>query len=386
MEIKSYGKSDIGRVRGGNEDYFAIEYISNDEKLFIVADGMGGHKAGNVASQLGTQTFISEFKNSREKKISISKSMLFAIQEANKKILETANSDIDKRGMGTTFSAIVFNGDKAEIIHVGDSRIYLIRNNRMERVTIDHTFVEKMREEGRITEAEARRHPQKNILYMSLGAREAFNPYIKKDLKIKNGDIFLMCSDGLTDMVEDDIIKEYCLSYSPKKATEELIELGNRNGGIDNITILNIHVGNTDKDDMTHPIKIDNKLKKNAIPYIKKFLLLLLIIVLLLIINNLLKKNETESSGNFKSQKSPVEKIVKPVQKTDNLLYSEQSGNRKLFFYDEYYTIEYGTGKKEKKNYIHSGIKIKAHKVIRESDYIMIFYDEGKLFKIKIKK
>jgi protein phosphatase len=386
MEIKSYGKSDVGRVRGGNEDYFATEYISKDEKLFIVADGMGGHKAGNVASQLGTQTFISEFKNNREKKISINKSMLLALQEANKKILETANSDIDKRGMGTTFSAIVFKEDKAEIIHVGDSRIYLIRNNKMERVTTDHTFVEKMREEGRITEAEARRHPQKNILYMSLGAREAFNPYIKKDLKIKDGDIFLMCSDGLTDMVEDEVIKEYCLSYSPKKATEELIELGNRNGGIDNITVLNIHVGNTDKDDMTHPIKIDNKFKKNAIPYIKILLLFLLIIVLMFIIKNSLKKNKPESSKNLKRREPLVEKLVKPIQKANNLLYSEQSGNRKLFFYDEYYIIDHGTGKKEKKNYFHSGIKIKPKKIIRESDYIMIFYDEDKLFKIKIKK
>jgi protein phosphatase len=244
MRIDFYGKSDIGKSRKTNEDYFLHEKIDEDEYLFIVADGMGGHQAGDVASRLGTLTFSDKYKILRRKRRAIIDSMVLSLNKANEVILKKATNDPRKMGMGTTFSACVVTDMTAHIIHVGDSRIYLIRNNEIERLTTDQTFVSKMVEDGRISEEEAKDHPQKNILYMSLGARESFTPEIIGDFKLATGDIFVMCSDGLNSMVSDEIIQEYSLSYPPQKAVERLIERANDNGGIDNITIQVLGVGN----------------------------------------------------------------------------------------------------------------------------------------------
>jgi protein phosphatase len=256
MRIDYFGRSDKGRVRKTNEDYFAGERIKEDEYLFVVADGMGGHRAGDVASRLGTQNFVRHYKKLRKKKNLIMNSMSQALEKANNVILAKATSDPRKRGMGTTFSAVVISGMSAYIVHVGDSRIYLVRGDEISQLTTDHTFVGKMLEEGRITEDEARDHPQKNILYMSLGARKTFEPEIKKQLDIIESDIFMMCSDGLNNMVSDNTIKEYLQSYNTYDAVEELIKLANDNGGTDNITIQVIHVEKTREPAKTEPIPI----------------------------------------------------------------------------------------------------------------------------------
>jgi serine/threonine protein phosphatase PrpC len=269
MRIDYFGRSDKGRVRKTNEDYFAGERIKEDEYLFVVADGMGGHRAGDVASKLGTQHFVRYYKKLRKKKNSIMDSMSQALEKANNMILSKATSDPRKRGMGTTFSAVVIAGMSAYIVHVGDSRIYLIRDDEIQQLTTDHTFVGKMLEEGRITEDEARDHPQKNILYMSLGARKSFEPEIKKQLDIMESDIFMMCSDGLNNMVSDNTIKEYVLSYNTHDAVEELIKLANDNGGTDNITLQVIHVEKTRDPKKTEPIPIVKEKSKIA-SFIKK--------------------------------------------------------------------------------------------------------------------
>jgi serine/threonine protein phosphatase PrpC len=243
MRIDFYGKSDIGKSRKTNEDYFLHEKIDVDEYLFIVADGMGGHQAGDVAARLGTLTFADRYKTFRRKRRGVIDSMVLSLNKANEVILKKATNDPQKTGMGTTFSACVVTDMTAHIVHVGDSRIYLIRNNEMKRLTTDQTFVSKMVEDGRISEEEAKDHPQKNILYMSLGARESFTPEIIGDFKLAVGDIFVMCSDGLNSMVSDEIIQEYSLSYPPQEAVERLIERANDNGGIDNITIQVLGVG-----------------------------------------------------------------------------------------------------------------------------------------------
>jgi len=269
MRIDYFGSSDRGRVRKTNEDFFASERIKENEYLFVVADGMGGHRAGDVASRLGTQHFVRQYKKLRNKKNPIMDSMNQALEKANNLILAKAATDPRKRGMGTTFSAVVISGMNAYIVHVGDSRIYLIRGDEIIKLTTDHTFVGKMLEEGRITEDEARDHPQKNILYMSLGARKTFEPEIKKQLDIEESDIFMMCSDGLNNMVSDNTIKEYLLSFNTHEAVEELIKLANDNGGTDNITIQVIHVEKTREPAKTEPIPIVKEKFKIA-SFIKK--------------------------------------------------------------------------------------------------------------------
>ncbi len=265
MDIKFFGKSDIGKSRRTNEDFFLNEKLSPLEYLFIVADGMGGHQAGDVASRHGTLTFLDEYKLRRSAGMKIIDSMEESIYKANDSILQMAASDPRKSGMGTTFSAFAVYDSHAHIIHVGDSRIYLVREERLSKLTRDQTFVEKMVEEGRITEEEAREHPQKNILYMSLGAQESFEPEARSDIELRDGDIFIICSDGLNNMVSDEVILEYALSYPPEEAVERLIEAANDNGGIDNITVLIIEVGKRKKSKNTEPIDIselDHKKKK----------------------------------------------------------------------------------------------------------------------------
>jgi protein phosphatase len=257
MKIEFYGKSDIGRTRKTNEDYFLHEKIGENEYLFIVADGMGGHQAGDVAAMLGTLTFADKYRDLRRKKKRVIDSMAISLNRANEVILKKATNDPQKTGMGTTFSGCVVSDMTAHIIHVGDSRIYLIRNDKIDRLTTDQTFVSKMVEDGRISEEEARDHPQKNILYMSLGARESFTPEIIGDFKLADGDVFVMCSDGLNSMVNDEIIKEYSLSYPPQEAVERLIERANDNGGIDNITIQVFGIGDQRSSEDTKTFKKD---------------------------------------------------------------------------------------------------------------------------------
>jgi len=263
MKINYFGKSDVGRVRHSNEDFFTNEKINDKEYLFIIADGMGGHQAGEVASRLGTTTFANEYKKLRNRGKTIKDAMTLSLKKANSFILKRALSDPQKRGMGTTFTGCVISDKKVAIIHVGDSRIYFIRDKIIKKITTDHTFVEKMLNEGKITEEEARDHPQKNILYMSLGARETYVPEIINNLNVKNGDIITMCSDGLNNMVDDRAIKEYSIAYDPEKSVKELIKLANDNGGIDNITIQIIHAGKKANKNKTQPLKkIKTKRKK----------------------------------------------------------------------------------------------------------------------------
>lgn len=262
MDIHFFAKTDVGKVREGNEDFFLNDKISENEYLFIIADGMGGHQAGDVASRLAAETFLDSYQLFRKKEHPIDESMELAIKKSNSAILKKAAADPSKRGMGTTFSAIVIAGMRAYIIHIGDSRIYLVKKNKIRRVTTDHTFVEKLVEDGRISPEEAREHPQKNVLYMSLGAREGFSPEILKEMQLEEGDAIVMCSDGLSNMVADELIKETVLSFYPEDAADELVRMANSNGGTDNITLQIIRIGSLEMLEKTKPLRMFKPRKK----------------------------------------------------------------------------------------------------------------------------
>lgn len=262
MDIHFFAKSDIGKVRTANEDFFLNEKISDNEFLFIVADGMGGHQAGDVASRLASETFFESYKSLRKKNNAIPNSMELAIRKANSVVFKKAAADIAKRGMGTTFSAVVIAGMKAFIAHVGDSRIYLIRKNKIKKITTDHSFVEKLVEEGRISADEARDHPQKNVLYMSLGARESFSPEFMNDIILEDGDALVMCSDGLSNMLADDAILKVTTNDYPEEAADTLVKLANMNGGSDNITVQVIRIGSLEMLEKTKPIRLSRPRRK----------------------------------------------------------------------------------------------------------------------------
>ena len=236
-----------GMKRDGNEDSFCV-LIENDSPayssgLMIVADGMGGHQAGEIASSMAVDGVVDSFENfvlkendSFKKKVKDATSFLVkSIEKVNLDIYK-ASKKPETEGMGTTLTTLLFIENIAIIGHVGDSRIYLLRGNEFKQITIDHTWVEGEVKEGRLTADEAITHPMRNILSRAIGN----NQKVKVDtdiLNLKQGDIILFCSDGLNAMLDDLTIKDIISTNKPQQACDLLINEANANGGLDNITV-----------------------------------------------------------------------------------------------------------------------------------------------------
>lgn len=236
--LKSYAITDIGQKRQLNQDFIYLSEtpIGNLPNVFIVADGMGGHNAGDYASRYAVETVVEEIGASFEK--NPVKIMGRAIDEANTLIRKRAQEDISLNGMGTTMVIATCMGRYLEVANVGDSRLYVIHPDKIEQITQDHSLVEEMVRMGGIDRASARNHPDKNIITRAIGARD----YVEADffnLELQTGDIILLCSDGLTNMVEDEIIYRILTNGKRlKDRVEELVETANQNGGKDNISVI----------------------------------------------------------------------------------------------------------------------------------------------------
>ena len=238
MKIEYAAFSDIGRVRRHNEDALLIRELEQGGHLLVVADGMGGHQAGEVASRLAVEVFERQYLNERAAGVDVGISMQAGVLAANRAILERAEREPDKGGMGATFTAVVLWGMRLFLVHVGDSRCYLLRKNEMRQLSQDHTFVAKMLEQNRISPDEAAHHPQKNILYMALGTREPLHPQVLGPLPVCLDDRVLLCSDGLSTPVKESVLSGLMVRHSPSRAVREMIRLANRAGGHDNITAI----------------------------------------------------------------------------------------------------------------------------------------------------
>ncbi len=236
--MKTFSMTDAGRRRDMNQDYmFASDAaVGKLPNLFIVADGMGGHKAGEYASRAAVET-IADYISQSDSGLVVA-TIRKAIGEANKAILKEAIVDIEKEGMGTTIVAATLKEDKLLVANVGDSRLYIINQNGIRQVTVDHSYVEEMVRSGRLARSEARNHPDRNKITRAVGVF----PKIDVDFfetKVEPGDTILLCTDGLSSMVEDDEIKRIVLGQRDiVEKTETLIETANRNGGTDNITVM----------------------------------------------------------------------------------------------------------------------------------------------------
>ena len=234
--LKSYALTDIGRKRQINQDYiYASETpVGNLPNLFIVADGMGGHKAGDYASDLAVGTVVREAQASFEK--NPVKILEHAIARANDVLRERARENFALSGMGTTLVAATCISGFLEVANVGDSRLYVI-GDELVQITEDHSLVEEMVRMGGIGREEARHHPDKNIITRALGARDDVKADFF-DLQLQTGDMVLLCSDGLTNMVDDETICRILKNgRSLKDRVEELVETANQNGGRDNISV-----------------------------------------------------------------------------------------------------------------------------------------------------
>ena len=242
MDIKVYGNTNIGRVRKNNEDAYGIY---PDLSLFIVADGLGGHAGGEVASRLAVETIkdglvsTESYRSSAE----ITERIIEAIKGANNRIIQRASMMYDLKGMGTTVVVVKLEEDNAMIAHVGDSRMYLIRKNKITQITKDHTVVEEYIRLGLLTLQEALYHPNRHMLSRALGVSYDIDVDVA-DIQIAEGDIIILCTDGLTNMLsEKEILSAITeLMPSPEKITDRLITLANNHGGIDNITVITICV------------------------------------------------------------------------------------------------------------------------------------------------
>lgn len=238
--IKAYAKSDKGKVREINEDYFYISNSLDEVQLYILADGMGGYNGGEIASKLAVETaknyIENNFKETEKDKDSIIQLLGSSMEYANMVVYEKAKENPELQGMGTTLEICLIYNNKVYIGHVGDSRIYRIRKQFIRKLTQDHSYVQKLVKEGTITNEQAAHHPQKNMLMKALGC----NAFVEPDVMVKGflkDDILIICSDGLTNLVDQETIYEMAIK-NIEQATKDLVNLANDRGGYDNITVV----------------------------------------------------------------------------------------------------------------------------------------------------
>lgn len=232
--MKAYGLSDVGKVRPLNEDAY---YLPKERERFAaVADGMGGHKAGEVASALAIEVFTQALREAGERVEEAG--LVQAVEKANAAIYQRGQGDRSLRGMGTTLTALWFGPDYVYLSHVGDSRAYLLRNRALMQLSNDHSLVNELVEKGEITPREARNHPQRNFITRALGTGRRVTPDVIK-LDFQPGDAWLLCTDGLTNYlrgVELARIMNQSLSWEDK--LRWMVDEALRRGGGDNITAL----------------------------------------------------------------------------------------------------------------------------------------------------
>lgn len=234
--------TDIGQVRSGNEDSFFAD--ANEYRgLFIVADGMGGHAAGEVASHMAVDVISTDLATLTEvESAEALESVALALRHANRAVYDRSAAEPDKLGMGSTASVLVLGDDRFVIGHLGDSRIYLLRAGELRQLTHDHSVVQEQVDAGILTPEEARRSRQANVITRCIGMGREVDPDVI-DGDVRQGDVFLLASDGLTGMVDDRRLHQLLSSRAaPARLVDALIAEANARGGIDNITAVIVRV------------------------------------------------------------------------------------------------------------------------------------------------
>ena len=249
MLLETYSATDIGRKRQLNQDYVfsSAKPLGNIPNLFIVADGMGGHNAGDYASKCTTETVVNEIQNSFEKNPTII--IKKAIKTANAKIRKEASENENLFGMGTTLVIATIIGKYLQVSNIGDSRLYLLNKDGLRQVTEDHSLVEEMIRLGGLSREDARLHPDKNIITRAIGAKDEVEADFFTE-ELEAGNIVLMCSDGLTNMLEDKEIEAILLNPEKEELIQKgdaLIKAANENGGKDNIAVVLVRLVEDDE-------------------------------------------------------------------------------------------------------------------------------------------
>ena len=252
LEVTAFGRTDVGLVRTGNEDYLAL---ADDQQLYLVCDGMGGHQAGEVASMTAADTITKAFSHYErellaDQRLALGRTLppraellTKSVRLANRAVHQTAVSDPNLAGMGTTVVAIAFEADTLAVCHVGDSRAYRLNERALEPLTRDHSWVQEIQEAQNLSAEEASSVVGKNIITRALGVRENVEADLRI-VKVTPGDLFLLCSDGLCGFADDDEIFDVATRHRDdlKKMCDSLVQMANDRGGADNVTVLAVKV------------------------------------------------------------------------------------------------------------------------------------------------
>ena len=233
--ILSAFRTDVGKVRANNQD---APIVSEKLRLYGVADGMGGHKGGEVASTSARDNLLRELEGKTPSVAALSG----AIEEVNRQIYPQQEHDDALTGMGTTLSVLWMSDNFVYIGHVGDSRVYLLRDGEFKQMTLDHSLVEQLVREGVLTEEEAQNHPMRNIITRAIGTDESVEVDVVVEERRK-GDLWLACSDGLHGLVDDRQMRDALRQYAPEKAADVLLKAALDAGGRDNVTLVIVHDG-----------------------------------------------------------------------------------------------------------------------------------------------
>lgn len=241
--MKVFAKSDVGKARQNNEDFYYVSSSEDFLKLYILADGMGGYNGGEIASRLATaavksyiESNFNKIPHEREDILALIKN---AVEYANMIVYEKSKENQELENMGTTLEVCLIYNNKAFIGHIGDSRIYRIRKNIIRKLTVDHSYVQELVNDGTITKEEAIHHPKKNMLMKALGC----TPFVEPDITVKGflkDEIIVICSDGLTNMITEQEIYNTVIQDN-SNTSEILVNKANELGGYDNITVITIY-------------------------------------------------------------------------------------------------------------------------------------------------
>ncbi len=331
-----YQKDAIGNVRTAQEDSHDIAALTPNGDVFVVCDGMGGHVGGKQASSIAVKSIIDYLK--KEKYSQPTQALNEALQFANMQILGYANEHPELKGMGTTACIVLLQESEAYIAHVGDSRIYLYlgKEKRLHRITKDHSYVQTLVDAGQITDEEAEHHPNKNRILKALGIKPELSPTFNK-LQPKNGDVFLICSDGLSGMISDSIIANVLSQkYEIAVKGETLINLALEAGGTDNITVELIQIANSPYSrSQFKSFNPKSSSRGPKPPIVKKILIVFTIIIVFalscVLANNLIQNKRVENQienlnkqieivasciDSFEEKRSIIEKEIKEGEAT----------------------------------------------------------------------
>ncbi len=253
LVVRAVLRTDVGRVRSENQDFGTFTSTADEKgktpggRLMIVADGMGGHRGGATASRLAAETVKTYYLDRGSDDITAT--LREALTQANTRIFNEAQTNVDLRGMGTTTSALVVRGNQAWFAHVGDSRIYLVRGDSIRQLTEDHSLVASMVREGLLTAKEAEHHPRRNVLQRSMGVSEQVDIDVAGPFEVQELDIFVLCSDGLHGLLTPDEMKDVVLKKPIDEAADELVDRALERGAPDNVTVIVARVERDDYED-----------------------------------------------------------------------------------------------------------------------------------------